>query len=64
MTIFRIFDVYTGFRGYFEVARKAARVLRNPAFNRNLAPNAAQMYRQDWYAEDPFKYIKPGQEVL
>jgi nitrogenase molybdenum-iron protein alpha chain len=64
MTIFRIFDVYTGFRGYFEVARKAARVLRNPAFNQKLSPNAAQMYRQGWYTEDPFKYIKPGQEGL
>jgi nitrogenase molybdenum-iron protein alpha chain len=63
MTIFRIFDTYTGFRGYFEVARKAARVLRNPAFNRNLSSNAAQMYRQEWYAEDPFSYIKPGVEV-
>ncbi|HEY3376307.1 MAG TPA: nitrogenase component 1 [Armatimonadota bacterium] len=63
MTIFRIFDTYTGYRGYYEVARKAARVLRNPAFNRNLSVNAVPMYRQEWYAEDPFTYIKPGQEV-
>jgi nitrogenase molybdenum-iron protein alpha chain len=63
MTIFRIFDVYTGFRGYFEVARRAARALRNPAFNRALSANAAPMYHPGWYKEDPFKYIKPGLEV-
>jgi nitrogenase molybdenum-iron protein alpha chain len=62
MTIFRIFDVYTGFRGYFEVARKAAKALRNPVFNRAIAANSAQMYRSEWYREDPFKYIKPGVE--
>ena len=62
MTIFRIFDVYTGFRGYFEVARRAARALRNPAFNRALSANSPQMYRPEWYKEDPFKYIKPGLE--
>ena len=62
MTIFRIFDVYTGFRGYFEVARRAARALRNPAFNKALSANSPQMYRPEWYKEDPFKYIKPGLE--
>jgi nitrogenase molybdenum-iron protein alpha chain len=62
MTIFRIFDVYTGFRGYFEVARRASRALKNPAFNRTLSENVPGMYRRSWYEEDPFSCIKPGVE--
>lgn len=60
LTIFRIFDHYVGYRGYYEVAKKAARVLRNHAFNTNLSRNLADPYRSEWYQESPFKYIKPG----
>jgi len=60
-TIFRIFDYYVGYRGFYEVAKKAARVLRNPAFNRNLAKHVDNPYKQEWYEENPFKYIKSGE---
>jgi len=62
VTIFRIFDYYIGYRGFYEVAKKAARVLRNPAFNINLSKNVKHPYKQEWYDENPFKYIKAGSE--
>lgn len=62
VTIFRVFDYYIGYRGFYEVAKKAARVLRNPSFNVNLAKNVQHPYKKDWYAENPFKYIKSGSD--
>jgi nitrogenase molybdenum-iron protein alpha chain len=62
-TIFRIFDSYIGYRGFYDVAKKAARILSNYSFNRNLAQNTVLPYKNRWYREDPFKYIKPGENV-
>ncbi|MDR1052197.1 MAG: nitrogenase [Deltaproteobacteria bacterium] len=52
--------VYSGYAGVFEVARRAVMHLANSSFNQNLAKNVRQPYRRDWYAQDPFKYIKDG----
>lgn len=60
ITIFRIFDHYVGFRGHYEVARKATRVLRNASFNQQLSRHVRSGYRREWLDEDPFKHIKPG----
>ena len=58
ITIFRIFDYYVGYRGYYEVAKKAVRNLRNHAFNTRLSQNVQGAYKKEWYDQDPFKYIK------
>ena len=58
ITIFRIFDHYVGYRGFFEVAKKAVRNLRNHAFNTKLSQNVPEAYRKEWYAKSPFAYIK------
>jgi nitrogenase molybdenum-iron protein alpha chain len=58
ITIFRIFDYYVGYRGYYEVAKKAARVLRNASFNTKLSQHVERGYNPQWYAESAFKYIK------
>ncbi|HBC91670.1 MAG TPA: nitrogenase [Pelotomaculum sp.] len=63
VTIFRIFDYYIGYRGFYEVAKKTARILLNPAFNRNLSKNVSNPYKQEWYHENPFKYIKTGEAL-
>lgn len=58
ITIFRIFDYYVGYRGYYEVAKKLARVLRNSSFNRNLSRHVSRGYDDSWYQQGAFKYIK------
>ncbi len=61
-TIFRVFDYYIGYRGFYEVAKKLTRVLKNSAFNRKLSENVSLPYKQQWYEDDPFKYIKAPPE--
>jgi nitrogenase molybdenum-iron protein alpha chain len=48
---------YMGYSGVFELARRLARTLKNPVFNRNLAANTRLPYFEDWYQQDPFSYI-------
>jgi len=50
--------IYMGYSGVFEVARRLTRVLRNTQFNKNLAENTSLPFKQEWYAKDPFAYIK------
>ncbi len=61
-TIFRVFDYYIGYRGFYEVAKKLTRVLKNSAFNRKLSENVTLPYKKEWYGENPFKYIKSVSE--
>jgi nitrogenase molybdenum-iron protein alpha chain len=49
---------YIGYKGAFEIARRLYRLLKNPAFNKNLSEYARLPYRKSWYREDPFKYIE------
>jgi nitrogenase molybdenum-iron protein alpha chain len=52
---------YIGYRGAFEIARRLYRQLSNPAFNENLSRYVRLPYKQSWYGENPFKYIKGGE---
>jgi nitrogenase molybdenum-iron protein alpha chain len=52
---------YIGYRGAFEIARRLYRQLSNPVFARKLSRYARLPYRESWYGEDPFKYIKGGE---
>jgi nitrogenase molybdenum-iron protein alpha chain len=49
---------YIGYRGAFEIARRLYRQLSNPAFAHKLSKYVRLPYRETWYAQDPFKYIK------
>ena len=49
---------FIGYKGVYEIARRLAKQLRNPAYNRNLSRYASLPYTDAWYGEDAFKYIK------
>jgi len=53
---------YLGYTGVFEVARRAAKVLENISFQKNLNANVSLPYQQEWYSKSPFSYIKEAQE--
>lgn len=63
VTIFRIFDNYIGYRGFYAVAKKAARALRNFSFNRNLSLHVKNPYKDSWYEQNPFSFIKSQQDT-
>ncbi len=50
-------SIYMGYAGAYEIVRKIDRVLSNPMFNRNLSENSRLPYHEDWFEENPFKYI-------
>lgn len=56
--IFHQSNIFMGYTGVFEFARRLARKLKNPAFNRNLAANIRLPYAKEWYGQDPFSYIE------
>lgn len=49
---------YMGYSGAFELARKAARALKNTTLAKKLAANVPLPLRQEWYETDPFENIK------
>jgi nitrogenase molybdenum-iron protein alpha chain len=53
-------SIYSGYAGAYDVARRLKRHFKNTVFNEKLAENVRQPYRESWYCEDPFKYIKEG----
>jgi len=52
---------YVGYRGAYDLARRIYRQLKNPAFNANLSRNTRLPYKESWYSENPFKYIKSSE---
>ncbi|TWH47546.1 nitrogenase component 1 [Sporomusa sp. KB1] len=64
VTIFRIFDSYIGYQGFYAVAKKAARVLKNFSFNQNLAKHTKNPYKLSWYEKNPFTFIKVQEAAL
>ncbi|MCD7749068.1 MAG: nitrogenase, partial [Oscillospiraceae bacterium] len=51
---------YLGYSGEYEMARRLNRIMKNPSLNRHLSQNCPKPFRQSWYQEEPFKYIKEG----
>jgi len=49
---------YLGFKGVFEVGRRAVKVLTNNAYQKNLQRNLRLPYKEEWYSKNPFTYIK------
>lgn len=56
-----LYDVnnsFFGYRGYYDLVRRLALALSNTSYQRRLAGNVRLPYHSDWYARDPFSYIK------
>ncbi|HWQ73333.1 MAG TPA: nitrogenase component 1 [Desulfitobacteriaceae bacterium] len=49
---------YIGYLGVYELARRLARQLKNTSFNKKLKKHLTLPYTDQWYKNDPFKYIK------
>ncbi|MDR2860583.1 MAG: nitrogen fixation protein NifE [Elusimicrobiota bacterium] len=47
-----------GYDGILYLGNKIADQMENPGFNKKLAKYAKLPYKESWYKEDPFKYIK------
>jgi nitrogenase molybdenum-iron protein alpha chain len=58
LPIFGQSNNYMGYSGTFEVARRLRRLLMNGQFNKNIAKHRPLPYKESWYANDPFAYIK------
>jgi nitrogenase molybdenum-iron protein alpha chain len=54
---------YCGYSGVFEVARRLNKTVRNSQFNRRIALNTKLPFKKEWYEQDPFSYIKYGEEI-
>jgi nitrogenase molybdenum-iron protein alpha chain len=54
---------YLGYRGVFDLARRLYRQMTNPAFNKNLHRYSHLPYKKDWYAKNPYSYIKSDLEI-
>ncbi|GHU41734.1 oxidoreductase nitrogenase component 1 [Clostridia bacterium] len=54
-------SIYSGYAGAYDIARRIKRHFTNTIFNKKLEKNVRQPYRDNWYGEDPFKYIKAGE---
>jgi nitrogenase molybdenum-iron protein alpha chain len=49
---------YVGYKGAYELARRLYRQLQNPQFNQKLNQWTKLPYSNNWYEQDPFKYIQ------
>lgn len=63
LPLFGQMNNYLGYAGAFDIARRLNRLLKNTMFNRNVSENLKLPYKKEWYAEDPFHYIKEQVEV-
>lgn len=50
--------LYAGYNGVISFGSRLVNALANPAFNKRLAEHASSIYRDTWYGEQPFKYLK------
>jgi len=55
--VFSQSQYYMGFRGAFEVARRAKKALANSALQENLKRNLSLPFKKEWYGKNPFHYI-------
>ena len=49
-----------GYDGLLFLGNKIADQLQNPGFNVKLAQHVKLLYKNSWYQENAFKYIKGG----
>ncbi|BBB89595.1 MAG TPA: nitrogenase component 1 [Methylomusa anaerophila] len=58
--LFHQSQLFLGYAGIYEFARRVARILKNPSFNRSLGANSQLPYFDNWYKKDAFSYIDEG----
>ena len=49
---------FIGYKGVYEIARRLYKQLKNTAYNRKLSSHVRLPYREGWYGEDAFKYLR------
>ncbi|HWQ43886.1 MAG TPA: nitrogenase component 1 [Desulfosporosinus sp.] len=57
LPIFSQGNYYFGYKGVFEVARRAVKALTNPSYQQKLQENIRLPYKAEWYERSPFAYI-------
>jgi len=50
-------NTYMGYQGVYDIARRLARKLANPSFNRRLAEHVRSPYERAWLDADPFSLV-------
>jgi nitrogenase molybdenum-iron protein alpha chain len=61
LPIFNQNQFYMGYKGVYEIGRRAVKTLENTAFSRNLHQNLRLPFKADWYERNPFTYIRESQ---
>ena len=56
--IYQVGLQFMGYQGAFQLARRVYRQLRNPNFNHKLRDNLRLPYRDSWYEQPPFLYLR------
>ncbi|MDR0817077.1 MAG: nitrogenase [Clostridiales Family XIII bacterium] len=56
--------VYCGYAGAYDIAKRIKRHLSNNSFNVKLSQHVRQPYKEDWYEQDPFSYIKESEVII
>ena len=51
-------NIYMGYAGVFEIARRLNRKVKNNQINKNISKYKSLPYKKEWYDKDPFTYIK------
>jgi nitrogenase molybdenum-iron protein alpha chain len=54
---------YLGYKGIFEVATRLERILTNSEWYNTLGETVELPYKETWYDQDPYAYIKQTQEA-
>jgi nitrogenase molybdenum-iron protein alpha chain len=49
---------YLGYNGLIATGERMVNALKNPSFAVKLARHRRLPYREEWYQQDPFKYIE------
>ena len=60
LPIFGPLNSYMGYKGTFELAARLDRLVTNPAFYTNLKTTSRHPYKDSWYKQNPFTFIKQG----
>lgn len=51
-------NIYMGYAGVFEIARRLSRKIKNNQFNINISKHKSLPYKKEWFDKNPFAYIK------
>lgn len=61
-----IYDYNTcslGYQGVLDIGKRLVNAVKNPNYYKKLAQHKQRPYKESWYDENPFKFIKPEKEI-